>query len=204
MRKPRGLVACEFSGEVRRAFAARGFDMWSCDILPSEDDSDHHVTGDVTPMLQEPWDIIIAHPPCTYLTNAGVRWLYNADRTLNDERWREMREGAEFFRQFLDADARFIAVENPVMHGHGREIVGRRADQCVQPWMFGHGEQKATCFWLKNLPPLMATRIVEGRHQRMFLMSPGPERSKERSRTYPGIAQAMAEQWCPVVMEALA
>ena len=203
MTHPRVLVACEYSGVVRRAFAAKGAEAWSCDIIESEDGSDHHIVGDVLPYLQWDWDLVVAHPPCTYLTNAGVRWLYTKDQAGNridvPERWEAMYEGANFFRMCLYANAPHVAVENPIMHSYGREYVGRRADQTVQPWMFGHGEQKATCLWLKNLPKLEPTNIVGGRHQRIFLMSPSPERSKERSRTYEGIAQAMADQWWPII-----
>lgn len=189
----RVLVACEFSGIVRDAFIARGHDAVSCDLLPSERPGPHH-QGDVLPLLGAGWDLMIAHPPCTYLANSGVRWLYE-NGEQNEERWYEMWEGARFFRELLNADIPRIAVENPVMHGYARRIVGRGQDQCVQPWQFGHGETKATCLWLKNLPPLVPTNIVPEREQRVHKMPPGPERWRERSRTFPGIAEAMADQW---------
>jgi hypothetical protein len=208
---PTVLVACEYSGVVRRAFAEKGAMVWSCDILPSEDDSPYHIQGDVLPYLRWHWNLVIAHPPCTYLTNAGVRWLYTRDQTGNridvPERWEAMYEGAEFFRKCLNANADHVAVENPIMHSYGREYIGRRADQTVQPWMFGHPEQKATCLWLNNLPTLEPTDNVYdhmmtlpiAERTRVHWMSPGPERSKERSRTYEGIAQAMADQWYPII-----
>lgn len=181
------LVACEFSGTVRDAFTRQGHDAMSCDILPSETVGNHY-QGDVRDVLDTSWDMVIAHPPCTYLSNSGVRWLYE-----KPGRWDDMREAADFFRLFLNLEhVPHVAVENPVMHGHA-EI--RRADQFIQPWMFGHGETKRTGLWLKNLPPLVPTDIVEGREQRVWLMSPGPERQKERSRFFRGIADAMAVQW---------
>lgn len=185
----RVLVACEFSGIVRDAFRSSGHDAMSCDILPTERTGPHY-QGDVRDVLYEPWDLIVAHPPCTYLANSGVRWLHE-----RPERWAQLDEAAEFFRLFLDAPAEFIAVENPVMHKYGVERVGRRHDQTVQPWQFGDGETKRTCFWLKNLPPLQPTQVVEARAARVWRMPPGPERQKERSRFFPGIAAAMADQW---------
>jgi hypothetical protein len=183
------LVACEFSGTVRDAFRAKGHDTWSCDLLPSEDSSPFHVTGDVTKLLKDKWDMIIAHPPCTRLCNSGVMWLDR--RNL----WDDMREGAEFFKLFLNHPCEKIAIENPIMHKYAVEIIGRRQDQVIQPWQFGHGETKATCLWLKGLPPLKPTKIVEGRHQRLHLLPPSKDRAKLRSITYKGIAEAMAEQW---------
>jgi len=185
----RVLVACEFSGRVRDAFLARGHDAVSCDLLPTESPGPH-IQGDVREILAEGWDLMIAHPPCTYLCNSGVSWLYR-----RPGRWEKMREAALFFRQLLEAPIPRICVENPIMHKYAVEIIGRRQDQVIQPWMFGHGETKATCLWLKNLPPLRPTNIVEGREQRLHRLPPSPDRWKERSRTYPGVARAMAEQW---------
>lgn len=187
----RVLVACEFSGVVRNAFAARGHDAWSCDLLPSEDDSSKHIVGDALELLDDDWDLMVAHPPCTRLANSGVRWL--AERNL----WAELDEGAALFSAFWNAPIPRIAVENPVMHGHAKaRIEGYQPPaQSIQPWQFGHGETKRTCLWLKGLPPLRPTNIVEGREQRVFLMSPGPDRWKERSRFFTGIANAMADQW---------
>lgn len=184
----RVLVACEFSGIVRDAFAKRGHDAWSCDLLPTEREG-NHIQGDVLEVLNDGWDLMIAHPPCTRLCNSGVMWLEK--RNL----WEDMRKGAEFFKMFLDAPIGKIAVENPIMHKYAIEIIGRRQDQVIQPYMFGHGERKATCFWLKNLPLLQPTNIVRGREQRLHRLPPSEDRWKLRSMTYQGIADAMAEQW---------
>ena len=187
----RVLVACEFSGTVRRALRARGHDAWSCDLLPAEDGDPHHFLNDVRNVVSLPWDMVIAHPPCTRLCNSGVRWL--AERNL----WAEMREAAEFFRMFLDLPVPRIAVENPTMHKHALAIVGRKHDFAVQPWQFGDPFQKRTCFWTKGLPPLKPTDVLpkEQRRQAVWLASPSPDRWKDRSRTYPGIATAIATQW---------
>lgn len=183
------LIACEYSGRTRQAFRDRGHDAWSCDLLPSEDRSEHHIIGNVESLLVERWDLLIAHPPCTRLCNSGVRWLH--ERNL----WEDLKEAAAFFKLFLDANVPRIAIENPVMHGHARELIGRGPDFCVQPWQFGEPFVKRTCFWTKGLPPLRPTNIVEGRHPAVWLASPSPNRWKERSRTYQGIADAMADQW---------
>lgn len=204
----RVLVACEFSGVVRRAFAARGHDAWSCDLLPSEDRSNHHIVGDARDLLNDGWDLLmVAHPPCTRLCNSGVRWLSTPPpgRTVEDMR-AELEEGAALFSAFWNAPIERIAVENPVMHRHAKALIENYAEpaQSVQPWQFGHGETKRTCLWLKNLPPLVPTNIVEGREQRVHRMPPGPDRWRERSRFFPGIAQAMAEQWSDHVEQARA
>ena len=183
------LVACEFSGTVRRAFRARGHEAWSCDLLPASDGSPHHIQGDALAVLGDGWDLLIAHPPCTRLCNSGVRWL--ADRDL----WAEMRDACALFLAFLNAPVPCVAVENPVMHGHARAIIGRGPDFTVQPWQFGHGEIKRTCFWTRGLPPLRPTSIVPGREARVHRAAPGPDRWALRSLTYAGIAEAMAEQW---------
>ncbi len=190
----RVLVACEFSGVVRRAFRERGHDAWSCDLLPAEDGERHfHFMENVIYRLRESWDLMIAHPPCQFLSNSGVRWLYEkGTRKPAPERWKQMREAARFFQEMLYANIPRIAVENPVQHRHARLP---KHTQIIQPWMFGHGETKATCLWLKNLPKLVPTNIVEGREARVHKMAPGPNRWKERSRTYQGIADAMADQW---------
>lgn len=195
----RVLVACEFSGIVRRAFACRGHDAWSCDLLPAEDRSNKHITGDVRDILHDGWDmLIVAHPPCTRLCNSGVRWLSAppAGKTL-EQMWQELDEGAELFSDMWNAPIERIAVENPVMHKHAKARIRNYQNpaQSVQPWQFGHGETKRTCLWLKNLPPLVPTKIVDGREPRVHHMSPGPDRWKERSRFFPGIAEAMADQW---------
>lgn len=182
----RVLIACEFSGVVRKAFRARGHDAWSCDILPSEDDSPHHWHCDVLDVLRggEEWDLMIAHPPCTHLAVSGARWF--------KDKQHEQAMALVFVRKLLNAPVERIALENPISIISSRI---RRPDQIVQPWMFGHGEVKATCLWLKNLPKLLPTNIVEGRTPRVHFASPGPDRWKERSRTLAGIADAMADQW---------
>lgn len=180
----RVLVACEFSGVVRDAFLSAGHDAWSCDLLPTESSPERHVTGNVLDMLDDGWDLMIAHPPCTHLAVSGARWW--ADKAV------EQAEALDFVWALLQAPIDRIAIENPV----GRISTAiRPADQYIQPWQFGHGETKKTGLWLKNLPPLLPTNIVDGREARIHRMSPGPDRGKERSRFYPGIATAMAEQW---------
>jgi hypothetical protein len=195
----RVLIACEYSGVVRRAFAARGHDAWSCDLLPSEDHANQHIIGDARDLLGDGWDLLmVAHPPCTRLCNSGVRWLSRPPKgkTLA-QMWADLDEAADLFSAFWNAPIDRVAVENPIMHRHARERIRNfaPASQQLQPWQFGHGETKATCLWLKNLAPLRPTNIVEGRTQRVHRMSPGPNRWRERSRTYQGIADAMADQW---------
>lgn len=188
----RVLVACEFSGVVRQAFKARGHEAWSCDLLPAEDRSDFHIQGDARDILNDGWDLLmVAHPPCTRLCNSGVRWL--AERNL----WAELKEAADLFSAFWNAPIERVCVENPVMHRHAKALIKNYQEpaQSVQPWQFGHGETKRTCFWLRNLPKLTPTRIVEGREARVHRMPPSPNRWRERSRFFPGIADAMADQW---------
>ena len=194
----RVLVACEYSGTVRNAFLARGHDAWSCDLLPAEDNSDRHIQGDARNILGDNWHLLIAHPPCTRLCNSGVRWLsVPPPGKTQAEMQEELLAGADLFSAFWNAPIAHVAVENPVMHKHAKALIRNYSTpaQSVQPWQYGHGECKRTCFWLRNLPPLSPTNIVEGRNQRVARMSPGPDRWKERSRTYLGIAEAMAEQW---------
>lgn len=195
----RVLIACEFSGIVRRAFAALGHDAWSCDLLPSEDRSNKHIVGDARDILDDGWDLLmVAHPPCTRLCNSGVRWLHKPPpgKTLTAI-WEDLREAADLFSAFWNAPIERVAVENPVMHKHARGLIRNfePAAQTVQPWQFGHGETKAICLWLRGLPKLTPTHVVEGRTPRVHLMSPGPDRWKERSRFFPGVARAMALQW---------
>jgi hypothetical protein len=162
--------------------------------LPSERPGPH-IQGDaIEALMSERWSIVIAHVPCTFLANSGVRWLYGGRGTVPDRhRWSEMHRAAAFFEVFLlTGQADRVAIENPVMHRHAGI---RKPDQIIQPWMFGHGETKATCLWLKGLPPLVPTNVVDGRQPRVHHASPGPDRWKERSRTLPGMAAAMAEQW---------
>jgi len=183
------LVACEFSGTVRDAFREQGHDAVSCDLLPTESPGAHY-QGDVLDIINDDWDMMIAHPPCTYLCNSGVSWLYRTDG-----RWKKMVEGARFFKTLLEADIPKICVENPIMHGFARDIIEQEQTQVIQPWMFGIPESKATCLWLKNLRPLICTQIMTVREQRLHRLPPSPDRWKLRSKTYPGIARAMAEQW---------
>lgn len=205
----RVLVACEFSGTVRNAFAAQGHDAWSCDLLPSEDGSNRHIRGDARDVLNDGWDLLmVAHPPCTRLCNSGVRWLSTPPpgRTAL-EMWAELDEGAALFSDFWNAPIDRIAIENPVMHKHGKtRIVGYEPPaQTVQPWQFGHPEKKRTALWLRNLPPLRPTQVltpprsgtVEDIAWSKVHRSTGwnPERWRERSRFFTGIAHAMARQW---------
>jgi hypothetical protein len=194
----RVLVACEFSGTVRNAFLERGHDAWSCDLLPSEDNSDRHIIGDAVSLLGQDWDLLIAHPPCTRLCNSGVRWLSKPPPGKTEEQiMGELDEGAQLFSAFWNAPIKRICIENPVMHKHAKARIQNYQDfaQSVQPWQFGHGEVKRTCFWLKGLPVLKPTDIVEGREARVHRMPPGPQRWAERSRFFRGIAVAMADQW---------
>jgi site-specific DNA-cytosine methylase len=181
------LVACEYSATVRDAFRAKGFDAWSCDLLPTEGDPQWHIQGDALEAVYgQQWDLLIAHPPCTHLAVSGARHFA---AKIADGR---QQEALDFVRKLLDAPIPHIALENPV------SVISshiRKPDQTIQPWQHGHGETKATCLWLKNLPKLKPTNIVEGREARIHRMPPGPDRWKERSRTFPGIAQAMADQW---------
>lgn len=196
-------IACEFSGVVREAFRARGHDARSCDLLLAEDGSPHHDQGDIRAWLYDGWaDLLIAHPPCTYLCNSGVRWLYRNGRgTEKDvERWTGMHAACDFFASLYHAPIAKVAIENPVQHLYARDYLASawnvpRYTQTIQPYQFGHPEIKRTCLWLRGLPTLRTTELVEGRTPRVHHASPGPDRWKERSRTLPGIAAAMAEQW---------
>jgi hypothetical protein len=202
----RVLVACEFSGVVRSAFRTRGHDAWSCDLLPAEDGSRYHYQHDAVLVANSrphmfdpltPWDLLIAHPPCTYLCNSGGKWLYKGGRKENGpdpERWRNMEAASDFFLALLKTNVPRKAIENPIMHRHAAERIGSRATQFIQPWQHGHGEIKATGLHLVNLPPLVPSNVVEGRVPRVHHASPGEDRWKERSRTLPGIAAAMAVQ----------
>lgn len=177
------LIACEFSGIVRNAFTSLGHKAISCDLLPSESPGEH-IVGNVLEVINDHWDLMIAHPPCTYLAVSGARWF--------KKRKKEQRKALDFVRKLMSAPISKIAIENPV------SVIStkiRRPDQIIQPWMFGHGETKRTCLWLKNLPILNPTNIVDGREGRIHKMPPSRDRWKNRSRTYEGIAKAMAEQW---------
>lgn len=177
------LVACEYSGRVRDAFTKRGHYAMSCDLLPTETEGPHYI-GSVEDILQDSWDLMIAHPPCTHLAVSGARWF--------KDKQKEQAEALDFVRLLMDAPIPRIAIENPI------SVIStkiRKPDQIIQPWQFGHGETKATCLWLKGLPLLKQTQIVDGREAKVHKMAPGPDRWKDRSRTYQGIADAMAEQW---------
>jgi site-specific DNA-cytosine methylase len=181
----RVLVACEYSGRVRNAFRALGHDAWSCDLLESEDNSPFHIVGDVVPLLSG-WDLMIAHPPCTHLSVSGARH-FAAKRADGRQMY-----ALDFVKLLMGAPIARVCIENPI------SIISthiRKPDQIIQPWQFGHGETKATCLWLRNLPLLTPTDVVEGREAKVHRMPPGPNRWKERSRTYQGIADAMAAQW---------
>jgi hypothetical protein len=180
----RVLVGCEYSGRVRQAFRDRGHDAWSCDLLPSEDDSEFHIQGDVSKLLDQGWDLAIFHPPCTHLAVSGARWFRHKQA--------EHAEALDFVRLLLAAPIKRIALENPVSIISSRI---RKPDQVIQPYMFGDPYTKTTCLWLKGLAKLVPTDIVEGREQKCWKEPPGPDRWKNRSRTYPGIASAMADQW---------
>ncbi len=177
------LIACEFSGIVREAFRNRGHIAMSCDLLPTEKVGSHY-RGDIRAVLGDGWDLMIAHPPCTHLAVSGARWFKGKEK--------QQAEALQFVRGLLNAPIDRIALENPVSVISTRI---RKPDQIIQPWQFGHGETKATCLWLKGLPRLKPTNIVEGRENRIHRMPPGKDRGKKRSRTYQGIADAMAEQW---------
>lgn len=204
MAKLKVLIACEYSGTVRDAFIRRGHNAMSCDILPT-DVSGPHYEGDIYDVIYDGWDLMIAHPPCTYLAVSGNRWLYNKDGSKNAERWENRAEALDFVRVLMNAPINKIAVENPVSV-ISSEI--RKPEQIIQPWQFGDEAQKTTCLWLKNLPNLKPTKIV-GKGEFTTYKSgnkmpkwyadafrlPKAERQKLRSKTFQGIADAMAEQW---------
>lgn len=212
------LIGCEFSGVVRRAFRAAGHNAWSCDLLPAADDEKWHLQCDVRAAIEQPpfgeqWDLGIFHPTCTYLCNSGVWALKRVPPNpspgvlYGDARMRAVEEGAKFFCELLDAPIPRVAVENPVMHKYARAIIGRKYQQIIQPNQFGDDASKATCLWLKRLPPLMPTRIVPPRMVNgkprwgnqtdggQNKLTPSDDRWAKRSETYPGIADAMADQW---------
>jgi|WetSurMetagenome_2_1015567.scaffolds.fasta_scaffold70899_5 hypothetical protein len=181
----RVLVACEFSGVVRDAFIAQGCDAMSCDLLPSETLGPHY-RGDVRDVLDYPWDLMVAHPPCTHLSVSGAKHF--GEKKMDGRQ----QSAVSFFMTLAKANIPRIAIENPVCV---MSSLWRKPDQIIQPWMFGHGETKTTCLWLKGLPPLQPTNVVEGREGIVWKMPPSPDRWKERSRTFTGIAEAMASQW---------
>lgn len=210
----RVLVGCETSGVVRRAFAALGHDAWSCDLLPAEDGSNRHFVCDVRDMLKEGWDLLaVMHPPCTRLCNSGVRWLHTPPPGKTKEQmWAELDDGAALFSDCWNAPIERVCVENPVMHRYAKERIRNYQSpaQTVQPWWFGEPAFKATSFYLKGLAPLAATnRLVPPRSgttehrawSKVHRAPPGPNRWQLRSRTYEGIAQAMAQQWGGLIDE---
>lgn len=196
------LVACEYSGRVRDAFRAKGHNAWSCDLLPTEADARYHIQGDVLDVLNDGWDMLIGFPECTFLCNSGVRWLYS-----DPLRWQKMISGAVFFRTLWQADIEKVCLENPIMHKYAKQIIGGTQTQIVQPWMFGEKEKKATCLWVDGMDALKPTNNVKEEtdilplkeQQRIFYMSrgnnQGNNRGHNRSKTFQGIADAMAEQW---------
>lgn len=188
------LIACEYSGVVRRAFAARGHDVWSCDLLPADDGSPSHYQGDVKDLLDNCWDLMVAHPPCTHLAVSGARWF--------KDKQKEQAEALDFVQMLMDADIPRIAIENPVSIISSRI---RKPDQIVQPYMFGDPFTKTTCLWLKNLPLLVPTNVVDKGERHVtksgkslpawYNLPPSEDRGKIRSKTFQGFAEAMAEQW---------
>lgn len=177
------LIACEYSEKVRDAMRRRGHEAVSCDLLPTDAPGPHY-QGDVFDIIDDGWDMMIAFPPCTHLAVSGARWF--------KQKRKEQKEALQFVRNLMNASIKHIAIENPV------SIISskiKKPDQVIQPWMFGHGETKATCLWLKNLPLLKPTNIVDGREQRVWKLPPSEDRWKLRSQTFDGIAKAMAEQW---------
>lgn len=193
----RVLVACEYSGTVRDAMIRRGYDALSCDLLPTDVPGPHY-QGSVLDILDNSWDLLIAHPPCTYLTNSGVRHL-----KTDISRWEKLDEGAKFFRMLMECNIPYKALENPIPHKYAVQRIGCKYDQIIQPWQFGHMETKATCFWLDNLPHLIETKNVKEEmmklspkeRNRIHRLPPSKDRWKLRSTTFFGIAEAIAEQW---------
>lgn len=194
MERKRILIACEFSGIIREALTTYGYDAWSCDLLPTEIKG-NHIQDDVLLHLNENWDMMIAHPPCTHLAVSGARYF---KEKIKDGR---QKEAIDFFMQLINAPIKYIAIENPVSI---MSTVYRKPDQIIQPWQFGHEETKATCLWLKNLPKLIPTEIMVNRRNNLTIsgqnkLPPSIDRWKIRSRTYPGIAKAIAEQWGEII-----
>lgn len=189
-RRPRVLVACEFSGTVRDAFAKAGYDAWSCDRFRESETFGNHLRCDVREVLDQGWDLMVAHPPCTYLAVSGAAWFSDPKRIPRQQR------ALEFVRLLLAAPIPRIALENPVSIISSRI---RKPDQILHPWQHGHNESKTICLWLKGLPLLAPTKVVAGRTNKKFRMRPGPERRKDRSRFFKGVALAMVQQWGPLL-----
>lgn len=216
----RVLIACEYSGTVRRAFSALGHDAWSCDLLPAEDRSNHHIVGDARDILDDGWDLlIVAHPPCTRLCNSGIGWLTHAPKGKTVHQvWNELDDAADLFSAFWNAPIERIAIENPIMHRHARERIRdyQPPAQTIAPWQFGDPLQKKICLWLKGLPALQPTKIVDLPEPKFCVRRKGERAGKpyryyfhqgrsghERSRFFPGIAEAMADQWGQHAVEQL-
>jgi hypothetical protein len=208
------LVNCEESGTVREEFRKLGFNAWSCDLVPSRIPGNHLQMDAVDAISYRYWDLMIAHPPCTFLANSGAKHLYvgmKKENGVDSTRWRKMQKAAQFFKNLLESDVPFIAVENPIMLGHAVKIIEQKSTQTIQPYMFGHMEQKATCLWLRNLPKLVKTCDVydemmllpKRERERVHHMPPGENRQRDRSVTYKGIARAMADQWGRYLVENL-
>ena len=196
-KRMRVLVACEYSGVVRDAFLRRGHDAVSCDILPTESDLGPHIKGDVLPLLEEPWDLVIAHPPCTYLCQSAVQYLYR-----EPERWMQLADAATFFLHCWHANSPRVAVENPTMHRYARDLVGIRPTFCVQPFWFGDFASKRTCFWVRGLPTLIPTQpLYDPDGKKAPPWTATTRTSKKRSLTFKAIAAAMADQWGDFTMQ---
>ena len=202
------LIACEYSGIVRDAFSKAGADAWSCDLLPTESEltrqEGKHYQCDIFDVLYQDWDLMIAHPPCTCLANSGVSWLHK-----DADRWIKLFEASDFFIALLNANIRMICIENPIQHKYAKRLISKNPSQIIQPYMFGHPEQKATCLWLKNLPLLQETNNVKkqmlelpkNERQRLHYLPPKKDMAKIRSKTFQGIANAMAEQWTEYIIK---
>jgi len=191
------LIACEFSGIVRDAFIKKGHNAFSCDLLPTEKKSKYHIQDNILNHLNKEWDLMIGHPPCTFLTNSGVCWF-----SKDNSRWQKLKEGGNFFKELKNANIEKICLENPIPHKYGKKYMGNYT-QIIQPYQFGHLERKATCLWLKNLPKLKPVnnvyeemkKLPKNISQRLHYLPPSKDRWKLRSRTFQGIADAMADQW---------
>lgn len=196
------LIGCEESGEIRRAFRELGFDAWSCDILPSSDNSEFHLQMDIFEAIKlHPWTLAIFHPPCTFLSVSGARWMYNKDGSVNQERKENQEKALDFVRKLMDSNIEHIAIENPISVISSKI---RKPDQVIQPWWFGESQKKATCLWLKNLPLLVPTNKLtppppgspeDKEWSAIHRCPPGEDRAKIRSKTFPGIAKAIAQQY---------
>lgn len=201
------LIACEESQTICKALRAKGHEAYSCDIIDSSGGHpEWHIKDDAIKVsydLSYGWEAMIGHPPCTFITNSGVRWLYNNDGSKNEDRWDKLKDACTFFKALLDAPINIKAIENPIPHKHALNLIGKKYNQIVQPYMFGEPESKATCLWLEGLPKLMETNNVKDiwkelpnkEAQRIHYMSPGKDRDKLRSKTFKGISDAIANQW---------